>query len=372
MIETPVKEDARRPKGRGAPGDGLKGEDAPKVKVNMREVARMADVSVATVSMVLSNNPRISRATQLRVRQVIDQVGYRPNRLAQSLSGQYTNVLAIVVPALRHAFADAYFGELISGITDRAHKMQMKLMLEVAKPDFIKEDRHIELIERRFVDGILCLGFNDRHRHGFLEDFVGRQYPMVVVNNYFKDMDLDSVVCDYRSGVQQVMNFLTQLGHRKIGFINGAPEAQTQRDLLEVYQENMVANGMKPGDGWVSDGRFTEAGGAVAAAAILDRHPDTTALFTGNDKMALGAMHYLSRRGLRVPQDVSVIGFDDLQHAAFVSPSLSTVHLPLYEVGVLACDKLVERVRGKIDRVAEVLPTHLILRESTALAAPRA
>ncbi len=359
-----------RRKLRTMPGDTVKPGEAPRVKVNMREVARLADVSVATVSMVLSNNPRISRATQLRVRQIIDQVGYRPNRLAQSLSGQYTNVLAIVVPALRHAFADAYFGELISGITDRAHKMQMKLMLEVAKPDFVKEDRHIELYERRFVDGILCLGFNDRHQ--FLQDFAGRQYPMVAVNNYFKAWDLDYVVCDYRSGAQQVMNFLEQLGHKKIGLINGAPEAQTQRDLLDVFQERLIGNSMNPADGWVSDGRFTEAGGAAAAAAIVEKHPDVTALFAGNDKMALGALHYLARRGIKVPQDISVIGFDDLQHAAFVSPSLTTVHLPLYDVGVLACDRLIERVRGKIERVADVLPTHLMLRESTSMVRPKA
>src|SRR5215471_11021220 len=130
--------------------------------VSLRDVARLAEVSVATVSMVLNENPRISRATQLRVQQVIDKTGYRPNRLAQSLSSRYTRVLAVLLPALRHGFGDAYFGELISGVCDRAGKMGYKVMLEQAKPDFIKDRRHIEMYERRFVDGILAMGMNDR------------------------------------------------------------------------------------------------------------------------------------------------------------------------------------------------------------------
>src|SRR5437660_5713039 len=131
--------------------------------VSLRDVAKMANVSVATVSMVLNDNPRISRATHLKVQRLIERTGYRPNRLAQSLSSRYTRVLAVMLPALRHAFADAYFGELISGICDRAGKMGYKVMLEQAKPDFIKAGQHIEIFERRYVDGILALGCNDRH-----------------------------------------------------------------------------------------------------------------------------------------------------------------------------------------------------------------
>src|ERR1700729_1340305 len=131
--------------------------------VSLRDVAKRAKVSVATVSMVLNENPRISRATQMRVQQIIDVMGYRPNRLAQSLSSRYTGVLAVMLPALRHGFGDAYFGELISGICDRAGKLGYKVMLEQAKPDFIKSKEHIAIFERRFVDGILFLGCNDRH-----------------------------------------------------------------------------------------------------------------------------------------------------------------------------------------------------------------
>jgi DNA-binding LacI/PurR family transcriptional regulator len=339
--------------------------DTPR-PVNLRDVAREAGVSVATVSMVLNDNPRISRATQLRVQRLMDRMGYRPNRLAQSLSSKHTRVLAVLLPALRHGFADAYFGELISGICDRAGKLGYKVMLEQAKPDFIKDRQHLEIFERRYVDGVLCLGCNDRHH--FLKDYENGCCPVVVVDNYFSQWKLDSVVCDYRGGAEQVMNYLLQLGHREIGLIMAAPEVRTARDVMSVYEEKLRAAGIEPDPSWRDDGRFTEEGGAAAADRILQRAPSITAFFAGNDKMALGAMHYLGRRGVRVPHDMSVVGFDDLRHTAFVNPTLTTIHLPLYEVGALACERLIERIFGKADAVSERLATHLVVRESTAMA----
>ncbi len=334
--------------------------------VNLRDIAEHAKVSIATVSMVLNDNPRISRPTQLRVQRLINQMGYRPNRLAQSLSSKYTRVLAALLPALRHGFADAYFGELISGICDRAGKLNYKVMLEQAKPDFIKEREHVEIFERRYVDGLLCLGFNDRH--SFLKDFEGDRYPFIMVDNHSGPYALDHVMCDYRGGSEQVMNYLLQLGHRTIGLITGAPEAFTARDVIDVYERKLRAAGVEPSLTMRADGRFTEDGGAKAAERIFANHPDVTAVFAGNDKMALGAMHQLRRRGLSIPLDVSVVGFDDLGHSAFVNPSLTTVHLPLYEVGTLACERLIERIHGKVERVADRLPTHLVVRDSTAMA----
>jgi DNA-binding LacI/PurR family transcriptional regulator len=334
--------------------------------VSLRDVARMAKVSVATVSMVLNDNPRISRATHMRVQRLMDRMGYQPNRLAQSLSGRYTQVLAVLLPALRHAFADAYFGELISGICDRAGKLGYKVMIEQAKPEFIRERKHIEIFERRYIDGVLCLGTNDRHH--YLEDFSGGKYPALVVDNYFDQWKLDHTACDYQSGAEQVMNYLLQLGHRKIALLTAASEISTARAVRDVYLQRLAAAGDDADLSWTEDGKFTEEGGAEATRLILKRHPEVTAIFAGNDKMAIGALHLLSRLGIDVPRDISVVGFDDLQHAAFVNPSLTTVHLPLYQVGSLACERLVERIRGKTESVSEVLSTHLVVRDSTAMA----
>lgn len=337
----------------------------PPDKINIRDVAGEAGVSVATVSMVINNNPRISRATHGRVQRVIDRLGYRPSRPAQTLSGKYTQVIAVLLPALRHALADAYFGELLSGIADRAGKLGHKIIIEQAKPQYVKDGKHIELYERKFIDGYLCLGFNDKHK--MLTDLATRQFPAIMVDNRFAGNQLDWIHCDYRLGAEQAMNCLLQLGHRKIAMIFAAPESATARDVLEVYTRRMAEQGMDRVDAWMADGMFTPEGGAAAAEKLAGAHPDLSAILCGNDKMALGAMHYLAQKGISVPNDVSIIGFDDIQHLPFIHPSLTTVHLPLYELGTAAVDRLIEKVRGKAGSVTEVLPTHLILRGSTSI-----
>lgn len=333
--------------------------------VSLRDVARLAKVSVATVSMVLNDNPRISRATHLRVQRVMERIGYQPNRLAQSLSGKYTRVLAVLLPALRHAFADAYFGEVISGICDRAGKLGHKIMLEQAKPEFIRERQHVQLFERRFVDGVLCLGTNDRHT--YLADFRQSGCPAMVVDNLFAQWGLDHVICDYRSGAEQAMNYLLQLGHRHIAMISAAQEIATARMVRNVYLGKLRDAGIEHRAAWIQDGKFTEEGGAAAVRAVLAADPNVTAVFCTNDKMAVGAMHILNQLGVRVPAEISIVGFDDLRHAAFVNPSLTTIHLPLYQVGATAAERLIERIHGRQEPVADVLPTHLVVRESTAM-----
>lgn len=336
-------------------------------QVSLRDVAKEAEVSVATVSMVLNDNPRISRATQQRVRQVMDRLGYQPNRLAQSLSGKHTHVLAVLLPALRHAFADAYFGEVLSGISDRAQQSNWKVLLEQAKPDYIAANKHVELFERRYVDGVLMLGTSDTHP--YLNDLRGCGCPAIVVNNRLHDGQCDHVVCDYKGGAQQAMNYLTQLGHRRIGLIAAAPDIATARDIRGVWEASLLKAGQSPTDTWVADGSFTEEGGAAAARRLMKQHPNLTALLAMNDKMAMGAMSYLSHKGVKVPQQVSVVGFDDLRHAAFVNPALTTIRLPLYDVGIMSCKRLLDRItHGGTKPIRDVLDTHLIVRESTAMA----
>ena len=339
-------------------------------KVGIREIARQAGVSVATVSMVLNDNPKITAPTRAKVNRVIQDTGYQPNRIAQSLSSKHVQTLAVMLPTLRHAMADPYFGELISGICDRANRLGHKVLLETAKPEFIRDRRHLELFERRFVDGVFCLGFSDRH--GFLRDFAQLDLPMVAVNSVFPGWDLPHVVCDYTSGAEQVMRYLLQLGHEKIALVHGSPEVATARLVQQVYARQVNDAGIGLDDSWQEDGHFTEEHGYTAAQNLLQRHPDLTAIFAGNDKMALGVINYLHAIGKHVPGDISVIGCDDIAYAAYLNPTLSTVHVPLYDAGTTACERLIERIRGKRSDIAEVLPTHLVLRASTSRPAPAA
>jgi LacI family transcriptional regulator len=331
-------------------------------------VAKAANVSVATVSMVVNNNPRISPATKKRVQRFIDQLGYLPNRSAQILSGARQPALAVLLPPQRHTFADVYFGELISGIADAAARLGQAIVFERATPEFIRSKKHVTILDTKQADGMLILGQSDMHR--FIDDFAATKAAVVAVDSKLaRPGAIDTVGCDYRSGAQQAMNYLLQLGHRKIGLITASGGGRCTRDVVEIYGTAMATCGVKPEEDWIVDGRLTEEGGDEAATYMLRKHPEITAIFAVNDKMAIGALHYARRNNLAVPKDLSIVGFDNLRHAAFMNPSLSTVHLPLHEVGARACERLIERINGgRTETTDDRLPTHLVVRNSTSLA----
>ena len=340
---------------------------AKRKAISIKDVARESRASLTTVSLVLNSRAkRISAATRDRVLETAQRLGYRPSRLAQGLQAQRTGFLAILVPQLRRAFADVYFGELISAIHDYATEADLKILLEVAHARFIDSGRHLELFDRHFVDGLLCLGATSKDL--YLRDFAGAgpQRPVIVVNNYLPDEPLNHVRCDYRQAGRLAAEHLLQLGHRHIGLIHGASEVQTSWDLRRGFEEGLAAAGVSLPKTRVEDGLYTEEGGAAAAIALLQREPTLTAVMTGNDKMAIGAISGLKSAGRRVPDDVSVVGCDDIHQAVFCDPPLTTIHTPIYEVGRLACQRLLSMIDGEIETVEETLPVHLTVRKSTA------
>lgn len=337
---------------------------AKRKTVSIKDVARESRASLTTVSLVLNKRDRrISSATRERILQAVNRLGYRPSRLAQGLQSQKSGFLAILVPQLRHAFADAYFGELISAIHDRASAAGYKVILEVAHPAFISGRQHLELFDRHFVDGMLCLGVTNKD--AYMQDFRGTERPVLVVNNYMPDCRLNFVRCDYAQAGRLAGQHLVGLGHRRIAYIHGAAEVQTTRDVREGFVAALREGGTSLPPSLIADGLYTEEGGAAAAARLVRQEKGITAIFTGNDKMAIGAISGLKEAGLRVPEDVSVVGCDDMHQAAFCDPPLTTVHTPIYQLGGRACDRLLALLAGEIDRVEEIHPVGLTLRKST-------
>ncbi|MEI6085364.1 MAG: LacI family DNA-binding transcriptional regulator [Verrucomicrobiota bacterium] len=333
-----------------------------KRRCTIKEVAEQSGVSLSTVSLVLNAHPRISPATRERVNATMKRLGYQPNRLARALAWKHTRTLAVVMPQLRHAFADVYFGEIISGIYDKASKLGFKVLLEIARTEFIESQEYLRLYDQKYIDGMLFIGANNKHK--FVGEFVDRTRPFLLVNSYSKQHDVNYVVSNYKYGAWQAAQHLCRLGHKHIGFIGGGlNEIQTSQDIFESFTEVL-----KPR--LVVDGWLTEEGGMKAAEELVNADPAITAIFTLNDKMALGAIRKLTELGRRVPQDIAVVGFDDIPQAAFAIPSLTTVHQPLYEIGKLSCERLIELIHRKVDRVQEVLPIYLTVRESCGAKQP--
>ena len=336
---------------------------ATKRRFTIKDIAQQSGVSLSTVSLVLNGNPRISEATRAKVHKTMARLGYQPNRMARALAWRHTRTLAVLMPQLKHGFADVYFGEIVSGIYDKACRLGYKILLEVARTEFIESKEYLQLFDQKFVDGILFIGANYRHR--FIEDFADGSRPMLMVNNYSKEFDLNYVVSNYRYGAWQATQHLVRLGHQRIGFITGGQhEIQTSQDIFESFQEVLAERNIPLDQNLVVDGWLTEEGGMKATEQLLRHEPQLTAIFALNDKMALGAIKKLNELGLRIPQDIAVVGFDDIPQASFSIPGLTTVHQPLYEIGKQSCERLIELIHRRTDRVQEVVPIYLVVRES--------
>ena len=338
-----------------------------KRQVSIRDVAKASGVSLTTVSLILNkSDQRISDATRQRVLKAIDDLGYQPNRLAQGLQSRKSNILAILVPQLRHTFADVYFGELISGIYDVADDAGYKILLEAAGEEFVGTKRYLERFDRCFIDGMLFMGSNDEHE--FVADLVGPDRPLMLVDNP-RDKHF-SVVCDYQTAGRLAAEHLLDLGHREIGFIHGAMDVQTARLVRDGFVEALKAAKIRLPEKRMADGLFTEQGGADAVSVLMKREPSLTAIFAGNDKMAIGALQRLLLDRKAIPNEVSIIGCDDIHQASYTTPALSTVRTPVYDVGRLACQRLIDILNGRRETCEEVLPVELVVRQSTSQRTP--
>lgn len=347
-------------------GPGRENSDqmAKRKVIGIRDVARESKASPTTVSLILNKRDRkISSDTRERVLEVVRQLGYRPSRLAQGLQAQKAGFLAVLVPQLRHAFADAYFGELISAIQETASQYDYKLLLEVANPSYIADRQYLELFRRHYVDGLLCMGVTNLDT--YLADFADGARPMVVVNNYLPEIRLNHVKCDYEQAGILAGDHLLGLGHRHLALIHGASEVQTTSDLKRGFTSALARMDLHLTEDHSVDGLYTEEGGALAVTELMRRHPDLTGILAGNDKMAIGAISGLKNLGLRVPEEVSVIGCDDMHQAEFSDPPLTTIHTPIYKLGQRACELVLQLIEGVSDAVEETHPVALTLRKST-------
>jgi len=334
------------------------------------DIAEECGVSLSTVSLVLNNNPRISEATREKVWKAVEKFSYYPNVQARSLAMCASQVLSIVVPNLRHVFSDIYFGEIISGIYDAATQAGCKVLIDIANEKFVERHEHMSLMKSRRVDGMLFIASSVAHEYLF--DFENTAYPFLLVNHYFPGHSLNYIVFDYKQSGRISAEHLLDLGHRAIGSMTGL-NTYTGRDLSESFKKTCRAAGLSEKDLPVVDcgPEWNEEAGEESARRLLEANPGITAIMCGNDRLAIGALRYLHTKGIRVPEQMSVIGMDDIPRAGFTTPGLTTIHHSLYDIGKTSCERLLALYRGEIKNCSEVLPVNLVVRESTAAPGPR-
>ena len=325
------------------------------------DVARLAGVSTATVSRALNGTARIAPATQAAIAAAIDQLGFAPSTIARSLVTKSTQTIAFLLPDITNPF----YAALVSGIQDSALARDHTMLLCTTEGDPEREEQYLNLLRAKSVDGALVDGLvlpSDR-----IARFVREGFPIVCLDRDIDSRSIPLVQVDNRRGGRMAVEYLLGLGHTEIAHVTGVRHLRISEDRLEGVRDAHKNAGVALDERSITEGNFTEEGGYEATRRLLDDHVPFTAVFAANDLSALGVVTALTQSGLRVPEDVSVVGFDDLRLAAYTSPPLTTVHQPATEIAQRATEILIDLTHGmKVQTMRQLLPPKLVVRASTA------
>ena len=322
-------------------------------RISIKDVAVRAGVSVTTVSHVLNDVPgkRISDETRSRVRQAADDLSYRPNGMARSLRLQRSHMLAMVSDEIA---TTPHAGQIILGAQEAASKRGWLLMLVNSGGDRETELAEIRALQQRQVEGFLYATMY--HKVVDVPAELGDS-AVTLLDARCDDPRIPSVAPDEAQGGQAATQLLIDRGHRRIGLINNVDDIPATAGRLEGYVRALRGAGIEPDDDLVTRGRSEAAGGYLAGALLLDRSPRPTAIFCFNDRMAMGLYQAAAERGLRIPEDLSVVGFDNQELIADgLRPGLTTVALPHYEMGAWAVETLIRRLEDP-----DVAPDQVLL-----------
>lgn len=327
----------------------------------LRDVARRAGVSIATVSYVLNGTRPVSPEVEARVWEAVAALQYRPNRLARGLRRKRTHVLGLIVPDN----ANPFFAEIARGLEDISFAHDYSLILCNSDGDPSKEQRYLGVLIEQQVDGIALVSASATPAH--LTILRERGIPFVVVDRDLPGLEADCVLADNFQGGYLATWHLLNRGHRRIACITGPSDLTPSADRVRGYQKAMEEAGIEPLEVWVYRGDFRAESGYHAARFFLSLPLPIrpTAIFACNDLMAIGAMRAIGEAGLSIPQDIALVGFDDIVLASYVIPPLTTVAQPTYEMGRLAGELLLRRIQARGRPPARhLLPVRLIVRHS--------
>ncbi|HEO71627.1 MAG TPA: LacI family transcriptional regulator [Candidatus Hydrogenedentes bacterium] len=326
--------------------------------VTMQDVAAAAGVSAQTVSRVINAKPDVAEATRKRVMETIQRLGYRSNAVARSLVSSRTRALGVIITLQNDPFA----AEVIAGAEAEARRRGYVCIVTYTDGTSEAVRNRCRLLEERQVDGLLLVAPG-----AVPHDAVDLCLPSVALAYPVMDAMATNVDVDNLDGAYQAITHLTSLGHRRIGIVAGPEGWRAATDRIEGGRRALAAAGLSVEECPLKiAAEWTMASGHEAVRAIMDSHPETTALFCHNDMLAIGAYRLLRERGLTIPHDMSVVGYDDLAICSFLSPSLTSVRQPRVALGQLLVQLLIDTVERRTSSGQDVLVrAELVVREST-------
>lgn len=324
----------------------------------IKDVAFAANVSVATVSRVLNDSGPVSDSTRRRIREVAARLRYAPHGAARSLITHKTDTLGVLLPDLYGEF----FSELIRGMDEAATEHRFHLLVSSSHADKGEVEASMRAMRGR-VDGLIVMS-PDLDAASFQN--IPDSLPLVLLCSRSNGTDLDSLTIQNCGGAREMVRHLVKLGHSRIAIVKGAVGNFDAKERLRGYRAALRDAGIASDRALEANGGFTEAGGYAAAAELLAMKPRPTAIFAANDSMAIGVLSALKDAGLRVPNDIVVAGFDDIPLARYMDPPLSSVRVPIAQLGRRAVEMLMVGVTegNKHTRRRERVPIKLVIRQS--------
>jgi LacI family transcriptional regulator len=326
----------------------------------IKDVAKLAGVSTSTVSRAISGNTPVDQETKLRVMESVKALNYEPNALAKGLKEGKTNSIALIIPNIRNYL----FPSVARGVEDYARKCGFSVILCNTDEDLEVEKKYLLKMKKRFVDGFIFATAGEESNH--IVELKKSGVPVVLLVRHIQE-EIDAVIINNFKSAYNAVSYLIDRGNKKIAIINGSEKLALYRDRFNGYKKALEDNNLVIDERLISKYSSETSNGYEAMNNMLNNGVKPDAVFATNDAMALAAMRAIKDFGLKIPEDISIIGFDNLEFTPLFDPPLSTVAQPLYEMGEMAAKKLISIIKRKrnFKPVVDVIETELIIRKST-------
>lgn len=325
----------------------------------MSDVAKLANVSPATVSRVLSQPEMVNEETRQKVLDVINEVNYKPHIIARQFRTRATKIILVVVPDITSPF----FSEVLRGIEHVAVQKGYQVILGDTENNIEREHSYIDLLHQKQADGMVLLTARlDKQK---LED-ISKKFPVVLACEYVDDLNIPTVSIDNISSARKATEHLIKLGHTKIAHITGPMDVILSRDRLRGYRQALMSYDLDVDQAYIQEGNLSFESGYNQTLKLLALETPPTGIFVFNDEMSFGVIKAVEDSGLKVPDDVAVVGFDNIKIASIIEPTLTTVDQPKYEIGKKAMDLLLKIIEGEVlqNKMKFVLKDNIIIRQS--------
>ena len=328
---------------------------------NLNKVAEKAGVSIATVSRVINNSPNVNPETRIKVQQIIKELKYTPNRVAKRLRNRNasSNLLGVLIPDIQNPF----YVEVLRGIEDIAYANKYAIIMCNFSQDEKKQQLYLDILQSESVDGLIAAPTSEHDQK--VVQLVKSGLPIVCVDRGLADVEVDVVLVENKQGAFQAVNHLAKAGYKRIAYISGLSQIPSSQQREQGYIKALEDNGITIDRSLIKYGDSRHESGVKLCKELLDLPNPPDAIFTGNNLITLGALETIHNNNLRIPEDIAIVGFDDMYWSISLNPPLTAVRQPAYEIGRRAAEQLISRISDPSrPAISMILKTELMIRNS--------